>query len=116
MEWATFEFNRKASPETDKHLEVALESIKANPEWGFEIKALVEPDPNPNEFPMALGFLWEYFQDLSRGRTSSGFGWNLLPWSDILAWCQLTDTYLSRWMLATIKELDTQFVVASSKK
>ena len=62
------------------------------------------------EPPPQAAHLLGWFQELSAGRTSSGFGWNPLAWGDFMAWSALTGTTLRPWEVRMLKRLDHLFL------
>jgi hypothetical protein len=62
----------------------------------------LEQEPCPETFLT----LWDNFKNLEGGRQFSDAGLLPLTWSDILAWCQLTNIQFSRAELNVIKRLD----------
>jgi hypothetical protein len=63
-----------------------------------------------------LAYLWDWFMDLSKGRTGNGFGANPLPWTEVQAWCALTRTTLSRVEVRALRLLDGLFLSVINKK
>lgn len=55
---------------------------------------------------------WEYWLDLSSGRTVNGFGAAPLSWLDIDAWARMTDTHPTHTELALIRTIDRAFLEA----
>ncbi len=68
-------------------------------------------EPNPHPFPEALGYLWDWFCELSSGRPS-GMGPGPLTWEGILAWTTLTGTRPAPWEIRALRALDTAFLNA----
>jgi hypothetical protein len=67
------------------------------------------------EFPELLEYVWTAFLLLNQGR-GQGFNGPLpLSFQEILAWQQLTDTYLLPWEVSTIKRLDAVYLRVVAK-
>jgi len=67
------------------------------------------------EFPELLEYVWTAFLLLNQGR-GQGFNGPLpLGFQDILAWQQLTNTYLLPWEVSTIKRLDAVYLRVVNK-
>ena len=62
------------------------------------------------EAPPQAAHLLGWFNEISAGRTSSGFGWNPLTWADLAAWSRLTGTALRPWEVRMLKRLDHLFL------
>ncbi len=60
----------------------------------------------PLEFPEILSNVWEWFIEISDGRTCSDTGSNPLTWQDISAWSDLMDVYIEPREVKVIKQLD----------
>jgi len=67
-------------------------------------------------FPEPLRYVWEWYQELARGRGSSGFGPNPISWLDVLAWSGLMDMRLERWELRALRLLDLSYLLAIAEK
>jgi hypothetical protein len=67
------------------------------------------------ECPPLLEPLWMMFCQVSRGRTSNGFGANPLTWADIEAWGRLTATDPSPWEIDLLVTLDNLWLVQTHK-
>ena len=57
-------------------------------------------------FPMALLYVWQAFNRLSRRRGSNGFGVNPISWSDIDAFVRNSKVALRPWEISLIEDLD----------
>lgn len=68
------------------------------------------------ELPPQLKYIWEWFNELCRGRTSNGFGMNPLSHVEIDAWCRLKRIELESWELDALRVIDTSYLIAHSKK
>jgi len=64
--------------------------------------------------PQELEWVWSVFLELDAARSSGGMSISSISFSDIYAWCQLTDTCLERWELNTIKGLDSARLKAAN--
>lgn len=65
--------------------------------------------------PELLEPLWYLFIQLSRGRTSNGFGANPLAWADIDAWGRLTATDPTPWEIDLLVTLDNVWMTQQAK-
>ena len=70
----------------------------------------------PPPFPSLLDYLWEWYKQISEGRTGGGFGISHLSWLDLNAWCTMTGTKLNPWEAKAMIEIDTLFVRSRLKK
>jgi len=52
----------------------------------------------------------DIFFEVNKGRRSTGFGIDLLSWSDLFFYCQLHRIFLNPWLIDRIKDLDQLFV------
>lgn len=49
------------------------------------------------EFPQLIDHLWRWFNEIIAGVPPGGFGPQVMPWSDMRAWCELTGERLEPW-------------------
>jgi hypothetical protein len=68
------------------------------------------------EYPELLEPVWHDFLHLSRGRTSNGFGANLLTWTDIAEWQRLTRIDLSPWQVDLLVALDNVWLTEHARQ
>lgn len=61
-------------------------------------------------FPSIIGYVWGWFIDLSRSRSSSGFGHNPLSYTEIQAWSQLTGVAPDTIEIQAIMALDLVYM------
>lgn len=57
-----------------------------------------------------MAYLWKIFGRLSNRRSSNGFGATPLGWSDIDAFCRLSQTKLQPWEIEIIEDLDAMYL------
>lgn len=62
-----------------------------------------------------VSHVFEWFRDLNSARTSNGFGYNPLSYSEIMAWCRLSGTHLTTFELSLIKDLDNAYMAARAE-
>ena len=74
-----------------------------------------ELDP-PVQAPPALLYLWEWFWQMSQGRSVSMGGIMPIPPSEMLAWCTLKRIELQRWEFDAIQALDATFMRVAAEK
>ena len=60
--------------------------------------------------------IWQWFCELNSGRQSNGMGANMLAWTEIKSWCELTDNWPTPFEINVIKQLDSEFVKSCNKK
>jgi hypothetical protein len=65
----------------------------------------------PRELEYLLGWFWEIRSAVG----GSGFGANPISFSEIKAWCDLTDIELSPWEVFVLKRMDNEFLKISNK-
>jgi len=70
----------------------------------------------PCEPPEPLNYLWRWFWEMNRGRTSSPAGLGAIPNAEILAWAQLRNVSLHNWELRTVMSLDATFLRVMGEK
>jgi len=58
---------------------------------------------------------WSWFLELNTGR-QAGMALNPLSWSDIKAWCELTNNALTEFDISVIRRLDNEFIIANQQK
>jgi hypothetical protein len=61
-------------------------------------------------FPKELAYIWKIFVRLSTRRGSNGFGGLPIGWSDIDAFCRLSQTKLHPWEIEIIEDLDALYL------
>lgn len=76
---------------------------------GQRLPAGVELEP---PLPEALAYLMEWFDELSRARTSSGFGLNPITYMEMDAWARLTDRRITPFDAKMLKDIDTMWLLA----
>ncbi len=59
--------------------------------------------------------LWEWYQALASRRTA-GFSVNALTWSDIKAFFELAGIHPATWEVATICDIDSEFILSRVNK
>lgn len=74
-----------------------------------ENKAKYEEELWIPEFPESLRYIWNIFQRLS-ARRPVGFAASAIPYSEIMAYCQLQGRRLARWEISLIEELDMTYL------
>jgi hypothetical protein len=57
-------------------------------------------------FPSVLGYLWNWFHELSDARSSGGMGPCCITYQDIAAWSRLSGHKPSPWDVAVLRDLD----------
>ncbi len=77
---------------------------------------IVPPELLAPPCPPEVEHLWEWFAELSSGRSSNGFGANPLGWADIEAWARLTDRAPSVWEVGLLKRLDGVYLEVTAPK
>lgn len=70
---------------------------------------------NPEPYPDALEYIWEWFGELSRTR-GGGWGPGPITYLEIDAWARLTSNSPEPWEVALIRKLDTAWLVAESER
>ena len=65
--------------------------------------------------PPELQYLWVYFVDMSRRRTSTGFGFNPIPFEGIAAWEHQRGIKLERFEYQAMDALEMMFLSAQNK-
>lgn len=99
---------RLAQPQEDKHtLREHFEAIERA--GGYRPELHVE-----HEGPPSALYLMAMFQEISRGRGSSGFGRLPLSATEIASWCWLHRTTLTAFELEVIHDLDAAYLIYSS--
>jgi hypothetical protein len=58
--------------------------------------------------PDLLRYLWDWFEEISLGLSSDGFGPPLVTWEALAAWCCLTLNALEPWEATTLVRLGRQ--------
>ncbi|HLP30991.1 MAG TPA: hypothetical protein VK150_06490 [Geothrix sp.] len=66
------------------------------------------------EMPPGALHVWEWFQDLQRGRTSNGFGLSTFSWSDLQAFFSLTGIDPRPWEVRLIRTFDHAYLAANA--
>jgi len=58
--------------------------------------------------------VWAWFCDLHSARTSNGYGWNPLSYSEITAWGKLTGERVRRHEVKLLRQLDLLFLAEAA--
>ena len=66
--------------------------------------------------PDVYGYCWQWFNELSRTRTSNGFGQNAISYGEIEAWSRLTNTDLDFLEVRAITRLDGEYLAIQADK
>lgn len=97
--------NRVRSDGSTKR-ELAENLVRQRGTWPADV-------PQEPPFPEGLRYLWRWYQSLSLGRGSSGFGGpNPLSFLEVAAWAQLTGVQIDRWELEIIKSIDVMYLAS----
>lgn len=67
-------------------------------------------DGKPVRVPIGGELLWQWFVDLSAGRTFHMAGPNPIGWPDIAAFCQVRRLALDERHIATLRAMDSVFI------
>ena len=62
------------------------------------------------EFPSGFQYIWEWYMELSAGRSGGGLGPSNLTYEGIMAWKTLSCREVSSWEIDTIKMIDAVFL------
>jgi hypothetical protein len=68
------------------------------------------------ECPQIARYLWDWFLEISNGRTGSGSGPNPIAYSEIESWSRLFGVSLRPFELTAIKHLDMTYLSVMSMK
>lgn len=74
------------------------------------------PELDGPEFPEEGRHWWSMFMELSRARSSNGFGPNPISYIEIDAWRRLTDVDLSPFDVKMIRMLDDLWITTITEK
>jgi len=70
----------------------------------------------PVDLPYYVKYLWDWFCELSDGRTYTGMGQALpISWTEILAWSKLTGSQPTMWEVKALKSIDQMFLIETGK-
>lgn len=81
-----------------------------------EIKVIISSGHDiPEEYqslplPSSYGYCWQWFSELSRTRTSNGYGQDAIRYSEIEAWGRLTNIELDYLEVRAIMQLDGAYL------
>jgi len=70
----------------------------------------------PIEYNEVVQYIWEWFCDLSGGRSYSEAGPGPLTYTEIRSWAELTREELEAWEVKVLKRIDRLFISESLKK
>ena len=70
----------------------------------------------PQEMPDCLNYLWQWFCELSNGRSYGEFGPMSINYSEIKAWTDLTHSEPTAWEVEALKSIDRAFLAEAFKK
>ena len=62
------------------------------------------------QIPECLDYVWQWFIELNRTRSSNGFSMNPISYSEIDSWARVTGTPINPFEVQLIKDLDTLFL------
>jgi len=62
-----------------------------------------------------MWLVWDAFKELSRSRTSNGYGLNSFAYAEILAWKTLTNSDITSKDINVLKMLDNMYLAHSAK-
>lgn len=82
---------------------------------GRKKTAEIESDDGPS-CPSELGYLWNYFQEVSEGISAGGFGPAVVTWTDIYFWRVQMGIELAAWEAKAIVQLGNLRAVIASEK
>ena len=68
------------------------------------------------EFPEAVAYLFDYFQELCWTRRPGYSGPLSLEYQEIEAWCRLTRRSLTQWEVRIIMVMDVAYILAIQEK
>ena len=91
---------------------------KSKMEVAYEIRELTgvvtsEMKAAP-DYPWDTRYIWEWFIDLSRGRSIGAMAVNAISWADMYAYFSLIGIKPMRWEVDAVRALDTIFLEARS--
>jgi len=66
--------------------------------------------------PSSYGYCWQWFSELSRTRTSNGYGQDAIRYSEIEAWGRLTHTQIDYLEVRAIMQLDGAYLSHQSEQ
>lgn len=66
--------------------------------------------------PTSHSYCWQWFSELSRTRTSNGYGQDAIRYSEIDAWGRLTNTKLDYLEVSAIMQIDSAYLVNQSEQ
>lgn len=72
--------------------------------------------PKGPKLPPGAVHLWNAFIQLSNARGGNGYGPNPIPYTEIDAFCRLTETALDPWEIEAIRALDDAYLTAANQK
>lgn len=109
--FAELEFSRKKpidGAEAGDHDEAIQRMTKNIPGWKGPTRIVAESLP----FPVALEYLWTWFNDLLSGSVSSGMSVPRPTWETVFAWSRLTGNALAPWEAQTLIRLGCVYAQA----
>lgn len=68
-----------------------------------------QPELYPPPIPPNLEHVWMWFLQLNRQRSNNGFALSPLSYTDIVAWCILTQTRTRPWEIDLILKIDSLY-------
>lgn len=93
-----------------------MSSVKNNPFASKTEETFLEEEEDLNPMlPDEALLSWSYFIKLHQQRPSGGMGFSCLSYTDIKAFCDLTQTYIEPWELETILAFDRCFMEVSAE-
>lgn len=75
-----------------------------------------DPQLEPLTFPAGSIYLWNWFWELDKGRSGTGFGPAPLAYTEILAWSVLTHNNPTPFEIAVLKDMDSERLLVKKAK
>lgn len=75
---------------------------------GRKKEAARADDPDAPQCPLELQYLWNWFEEVSGGIASAGFGYAVITWESLLAWSTLSALILEPWEAQALVMLSRQ--------
>ena len=88
-----------------EHLEQVEKQTGRSP---LELESITEP-------PEPFLYIWHWFFELHGARQAGGFGPNPISYSEIKAWCEAMNIFITPWEIAVIKAMDREYMQSTSE-
>jgi hypothetical protein len=89
-------------------------SLRDHLESGYRQTGVMPEELNIEPLPSSAVYLWNWFLEMHRGRSSNGFGANAISFLEIFAWQRVKGQTLTDWEVEGILAMDAAFLSSAA--